>query len=205
MDSKVILTAAGIGTILLLLSRRRRQQRQDNEQINNVVESTNVNDTLAARLKDLLNANDNFGFWTVDRITKADRKIKLYNIMNRVSDFKKFSSAFLKLCKNQKTLQDALQSACDNEVYSKALDIAKCKKVITTADNKLIIFEPDNVTSFIKDVGKNKIIGSLKNKNSTYLSVIWQYVDVATFGFELKEQITKPYANLCKIVDPTNR
>ena len=55
MDSKVILTAAGIGTILLLLSRRRRQQRQDNEQINNVVESTNVNDTLAARLKDLLN------------------------------------------------------------------------------------------------------------------------------------------------------
>ena len=205
MDSKVILTAAGIGTILLLLSRRRRQQRQDNQVINNVVESTNVNDTLASNLKDLLNANDNFGFWTVDKITKPERKIKLYNIMNRVSDFKKFSSAFLKLCKNQKTLQDALQSACDNEVYTKALNIAKCKKVITTAETPLMIFEPDNITAITKNVSKNKIIGSLKNQNGNSLKVIWDFVDVATFGFDLKERITNTTTAFCKVVDPTNR
>lgn len=211
--NKIFLGALVVGGTMYLLNRKKRQTEQENQVIDNVVESSDLNSKKATELKVLLNANDNFGFWTFDYISSANRVVTLFNIMNHVTNFSKFQDAFKSLCKGEKTLLDALQKACKQSVFEKAIEIAKAPKIKTIAETRCdIITATDDLTeieeSSFKTFSKNIIVGMKKNKNPfpmlTGTPFVYRFYDDGFLSLDLEEKIGYiPITSSYKIVNPT--
>lgn len=199
MDNKgLILGMFAIGAGLWFLNKRlkekdereQEEERAENEAVNEVLNnySEDINTQAAVNLKELMNVNDNFNFWTVDKVTTTARVCRLYNIMLSITDFAKVQGYFQQLCKNEKNLTACLQEACTNEVFKKALELATAKKVITTAAATLILTDKETMYNMrTVNIEANTNVGALISRNEMNTDFINGYKEHGAVFTDIEE------------------
>lgn len=109
-------------------------------------------------------------------ITKSGNDTKkranLFNACLAVTDWKETQQKFSALCGNECTLLDALQDTTDDETYNLALELIKCKKVITIIpcnvglQNHLVKNDEAVSEMYSKQFDANTVIGAFVANNN---------------------------------------
>lgn len=174
MDSKGLLIGsviaiAGVSYLVHKNAEKRNNRNADNE----TRDLTNNSTRQALAFKDLMNVNNNFNFWTVDKISMTERVAALYNLCLSISNWSEVQTKFLTLTNNEKRLTDCLQEACSVEVFNRALNLAAASKVETSCSTT-IVYNYDG-ERFDKSVSSGEYLGSVIESNNLYVSFISSY------------------------------
>lgn len=195
MDSKNglifgVLAFLGVGYFVHKNAERRNNRNADNETRDLANDSTRQ----ALAFKALLNVNNNYGFWTVDKVSMTERVAALFNICLSVTNWAQVQDKFLVLCNNEKRLTDCLQEACNVDVFNKALNLAASSKVETSCSTT-IVYDVDG-ERVDKSVDKGAYLGAVTENNNLYVSFITSY-QVEGFIFKDLIEVTGTVAKSC--------
>lgn len=199
MDTKTALIFGGLaflGVVLIRNADKRNAQNAD-------AETSDLNDDptrQALAFKDLLDANDNFNWWSVNNISSKDDIAALYNLCLTITDWAEVQRKFLVLTKNERRLTDCLQDACtDNEVFNKALEIAGAQKVELTQDTTVVFYDKDG-QRVDKSMSKGTRLGAIEESNDMYIAFINRYWVDGIFFKDLIEVTGVIAKNCAKII-----
>ena len=154
--------AAGTGLFFYFKNKDKREAKRTDEASEDI---SNFETAQALELKGVLGASKTFGTWTTNGeiVTYSTAAhVKILNIMLAVVDWKELQKKFRELCDGEFTLTDALNKALSDNDYKKAIEYARAKKVVTTAEIKIND----------KTQPENTILGVLKGEEGDRYLVI---------------------------------
>lgn len=201
MNSKILLIGGGLTALTIYLFAKKNADRKDTKKANQVTEDLSVDTSRQAlTFKELMNVNNNFNFWTVDKITIPSRICQLYNLCLSITNWSEVQNKFAVLCNNEKRLTDCLQQACSTDVFNFALDLAAKEKVITTAETAIAFYYKNQRSD--KTIKKGVLIGALTDSDNLSYTFVNEY---RTDGLIIKDILPVTaaiYKGNAKLVKP---
>lgn len=122
--------ALGAGIFFYFKNRGKKETEQENKAISDLTTSTETEQ--AALLKKYLNVTDSALLgWSAGSPYRNNAQEAL-RVCLQITNWNEVGKKFSALCDNKYTLNKALQDGLNDERYTKAIQFAKAKKVVTT-------------------------------------------------------------------------